>query len=72
MAMSSSLIGLAHPMMPKQAPCLLAKSSTLLAMRHEMRYPFATWLSTQALNNRYRALHVPCNLLCSLSKGLVG
>lgn len=47
-AMKSSLIGAAHPSMPKQAPRLLAPGGGLLSLRHEMRYAFATWLAAQA------------------------
>uniref|UniRef100_A0A061SEW0 Eukaryotic translation initiation factor 2-alpha kinase 4 n=1 Tax=Tetraselmis sp. GSL018 TaxID=582737 RepID=A0A061SEW0_9CHLO len=52
-AMSSGLVGPAYPSMPRQAPRLLARSAGLLALRHEMRYPFAVWLADQAQGQRW-------------------
>jgi hypothetical protein len=46
--MKSSLVGNAQVSMAKQAPALLVPSGTLLSLRHEMRYAFATWLAAQA------------------------
>ena len=46
--MSSSLVGYARPETPNGAALLLDRSSSVLALRHEMRTPFAAWLARQA------------------------
>ncbi len=46
--MSSSLVGYAGAETPPNSPLLLARdSSSILALRHEMRTPFAAWLARQ-------------------------
>ena len=46
--MSSSLVGYAGAETPAGAALLLDRSSSVLALRHEMRTPFAAWLARQA------------------------
>lgn len=46
--MSSSLVGFAGAETPAGAALLLDRSSSVLALRHEMRTPFAAWLARQA------------------------
>ncbi|GFR39625.1 hypothetical protein Agub_g89, partial [Astrephomene gubernaculifera] len=44
----SSQVGYAYPGLAPDAVRLLSPHGALLAMRHEMRYPFALWLVQQA------------------------
>ncbi|KXZ55244.1 hypothetical protein GPECTOR_3g384 [Gonium pectorale] len=44
----SSQVGYAYPGMAPDAVRLLSPHGSLLALRHEMRYPFAVWLVQQA------------------------
>jgi len=45
--MSSSLVGFTSPDTPPNAAVLLDRSAAVLALRHEMRGPFAAWLARQ-------------------------
>ena len=45
--MSSKLLGYSGEQTAPNAACLLDRSCSVFALRHEMRFPFALWLSRQ-------------------------
>lgn len=49
--MSSSLVGFANDSTPASAATLLDRNSSVLALRHEMRGPFAAWLARQVVSS---------------------